>query len=88
LKEFKLEPEEKHYNELVEKIFHEKQRKNEKGKQIAENLMRNVSRETKNRGLNFEALPESSLKRYHLTVLEENIEKDEINQEFDYIPDT
>jgi hypothetical protein len=83
LKKVKLEPEEEHYNEPVEK-----QRKDEKGKQIAEHPMRHVTRETKNLSLNSKALPKSSLKRGHLTVLEDNLEKVEIKQEFDYFPET
>jgi hypothetical protein len=50
--------------------------------------MRHVTRETKNLSLNSEALSKSSLKRDHLTVLEDNLEKTEIKQEFDYIPET
>jgi hypothetical protein len=88
LKEVKLEHEEEHYNELVEKIFHEKQRKNEKGKQIVEHQIRHVTKETKNIGVKSEDLSKSSLKRDYLIVLEENIEKTEIKQEFDYILET
>jgi hypothetical protein len=83
LKKVKFEPQEEHYNELVEK-----QRKDEKGKQIAENPMRHVTRETKKLSLNSKALPNSSLKQGHLTVLEDNLEKVEIKQEFHYFPET
>ena len=83
LKKVKLEPEEEHYNEPMEK-----QRNNEKGKQIADNPMRHVTRETKNLSLNSKALPKSSLKRGHLIVLEDNLEKVEIKQEFHYFPQT
>jgi hypothetical protein len=73
LKEYKLEPEEENYNEPVENIFHKKQRKNEKGKQIAKHQMRHVTMETKKLGLNSKYLSKSSLKQDYLTVLEENL---------------
>jgi hypothetical protein len=73
-----LEPEEEHYNEPVEK-----QRKDEKGKKIAENSMRHVTTETKKIILNSKDLPNSSLKRGHLTILEDNLENVEIKKEFD-----
>jgi hypothetical protein len=50
--------------------------------------MRHVTRATKKLSLNSEALTKSSLKRDHLTVLKDNLEKVEIKQEFDYIPET
>jgi hypothetical protein len=82
LKKFKLELEEEHYNESMEK-----HRKNEKGKQIAEHPMRHVTRETKNLSLKYKSLLNSSLKRGHLTVLEDNLEKAEIEQDIDYFPE-
>jgi len=82
LKEVNLEPEEEHYNELVEK-----QRNNENGKQIAEHQMRHVTKVTKNLGLNYEYLSKSSLKRDYLAILKENIDKTQIKQDFEYIPE-
>jgi len=57
LKKVKLEPEEEHYNEHVEK-----QRKDEKDKQIVEHPKRHVTRATKKLSLNSKSLPKSSLK--------------------------
>jgi hypothetical protein len=50
--------------------------------------MRHVTGETKKPSLNSKALPNSSLKQGHLTVLEDNLEKVEIKQEFHYFPET
>ena len=83
LKKVKLEPEEEHYNEPVEK-----QRKHEKGKQIAEHLMRHVTRAEKKLSLNCKSLPKSCLERGHSTDLEYNLVNAEIKQEFDFFPET
>jgi hypothetical protein len=83
LKNVKLELEEEHYNELVEK-----HRKDEKGKQIGEHPMRHVTRVAKKSSLNSKSLPKSSLKQGHLTFLKDNLEYVEIKQEFDYFPET
>jgi hypothetical protein len=83
LKKVKLEHEDKCYNEPVEK-----QKKDEKGKQIAEHPMRHVTRATKNLSLNSKALPKSSLKKGHSTDLEDNPVDAEIKPEFDHFPET
>jgi len=46
--------------------------------------MRHVTRATKNLILNSKSLPKSSLKVGHFTVLEDNLEKVDIKQEFDF----
>lgn len=83
LKKVKLEPEDEYYNEPVEK-----QRKDEKGKQIAKHPMRHVTRAAKKLSLNSKALPKSSLKNGHSTNLEDNPVDVEIKQEYDYFPKT
>jgi hypothetical protein len=66
----------------------EKQRKDEKGKQITKHTMRHVTRATKNIILNSKSLPKSSLKKGHSTYLEDNPVDAEIKPEFDHFLET
>jgi hypothetical protein len=66
----------------------EKQRKYEKGKQIAEHPMRHVTRATKKLSLKSKTLPKSSLKKGHSTDLEDNPVDVEIKPEFNCFPET
>jgi hypothetical protein len=78
-----LELEDEYYNELVKK-----QRKYEKGNQIAEDPMRHVTREKKNLSLNTKSLPNPSLKKGHSTDLKDNPVDAKIKPKFDYFLET
>ena len=83
-KKVKLEPKDEYHDvDIVEK-----QRKDEKDKQIAEHPMRHVNRAAKKLSLKSKTLPKSSLKKGHLTDLEDNLVDVEIKLEFNCFLET